>query len=191
MKATGDFVSLAAKLATSVQNSEHYFGCALAFVGARGVRINGNSAAVVVNTTSAIGEKCDANAVTETSHRFVDRVVDDFPNEVVKAGETSGADVHTGALANGIESFENLNVLRAVVSRRVLFRCRHCSNILTMWGCRYRERRTLMSRESTSSPTCSFNVDNNCDSRNFNCVAHAGSSTSTVSRRFSRRFGVT
>jgi hypothetical protein len=49
-------------------------------------------------------------------HCFVDRVVNDFPNQVVKARQTSRADVHTWSLANWVKAFENLNIFGAVIA---------------------------------------------------------------------------
>jgi hypothetical protein len=45
-----------------------------------------------------------------TGESFVNRVVDDFINEVVKTTWTSGADVHTRTFANSLKPFENLDV---------------------------------------------------------------------------------
>jgi hypothetical protein len=55
-----------------------------------------------------------------TSHRFVDRVVDDFVNEVVETSRGRGPDVHARALAYCLETFENLD-LTSVVLRRADF----------------------------------------------------------------------
>ena len=88
MESTRDLVSLAAELSACVQHSKNNFSCALAFMRTRWIRIDWNSATVVINFASAVGQNCDADAIAEPGHRFVDRVVDDFPNEVVKTGKT-------------------------------------------------------------------------------------------------------
>ena len=136
METARHFVPFAAKLATRVQHRENYFGCAFAFMRTRWVGINRNSAAVVIYATAAIGQQRDADAITKPCHRFVDRVVDDFPNEVVKTSQTSGPDVHAGSFTNGVETFENLNIFRTVIGgwilRRSFFRCCHGSTILPM-----------------------------------------------------------
>jgi hypothetical protein len=56
-------------------------------MGAGRIRIDGDSSAVVVDAASAVGKKGDSDAIAEASHRFVDGVVDHFPNEVVKTSE--------------------------------------------------------------------------------------------------------
>jgi hypothetical protein len=48
-------------------------------------------------------------------HGFVDGVVDNFVHEMVQAARACGTDVHTRSLPDGFESFENLNVLGAVL----------------------------------------------------------------------------
>ena len=89
VQAAGHLVALAAELSTGVKHSENYFGCALSLMWAGGVRVDWNASAVVVYSTAAIGKKCDADAITESSHGFVNRVVNNFPNEVVKTSEAS------------------------------------------------------------------------------------------------------
>ena len=48
----------------------------------------------------------------------VDRVVDHLPDEVVQPGQTGGADVHAGALADRIETLQDLDVLGVVLAVR-------------------------------------------------------------------------
>ena len=108
-------VALATKLAAGVQHGEHNLGSALALVRARWIWVNRNTAAVVVDAATAIGQQGDVDTGAIPSHRFIDRVVDNFPDQVMQASKTSGADVHAGALADGIEALKNLNVLGAVV----------------------------------------------------------------------------
>jgi hypothetical protein len=97
-----DLVALATELATGVQHGENYFGCAFALVGTRWVGVNRNTTAIVFYSAAAIGQQSDGNAVAKAGHRLVDRVVNDLPNEVVKASEASGPDIHTGTFTNGV-----------------------------------------------------------------------------------------
>ncbi len=46
--------------------------------------------------------------------RFVDGIVDNFVDQVVKSVDARRADVHGRALPNGLKPFENLNLVRAV-----------------------------------------------------------------------------
>ena len=47
-------------------------------------------------------------------HRLVDGVVDDLVDHVVEPGRAGGADVHAGALADGLEALEHLDRVGAV-----------------------------------------------------------------------------
>jgi hypothetical protein len=38
---------------------------------------------------------------------FIDRVVDDFIDQVVETAFSGGADIHSGALANGVEALKD------------------------------------------------------------------------------------
>jgi hypothetical protein len=50
----------------------------------------------------------------EAVHRFVDGVVQDFPDEVMKPGAAYAADVHAGALADRLEPFKDGDVFRGI-----------------------------------------------------------------------------
>jgi hypothetical protein len=52
----------------------------------------------------------DANARGKPVHGLVDRVVDDFPHQVMQAGAADAADVHARALADGLEPLEDGDV---------------------------------------------------------------------------------
>ena len=51
-------------------------------------------------------------------HRLVDGVVEDLPREVVEPGGADAADVHAGALADGLEPFQDGDVFCGVASSR-------------------------------------------------------------------------
>ena len=55
------------------------------------------------------------DVLAEAGQRFVDRVVDDFVDEMVQAGRTGRPDVHRRALPNRLESLEDLDLVGAVV----------------------------------------------------------------------------
>jgi len=54
-----------------------------------------------------------------TGEGFVDGVVHDFVDEVVQTARSGGSDVHSGTLANGLESFEDLDIICAVAVLRL------------------------------------------------------------------------
>ena len=114
VQTAGDLVAVAAELAAGMEHGEHHLGGALALVRTRGERVDRDATAVVVDLAAAVGEQRDADAVAVSRHRLVDGVVDDFPDQVVQALQTGGADVHARALAHRVEPFEDLDVLGVV-----------------------------------------------------------------------------
>jgi hypothetical protein len=54
------------------------------------------------------------DAVVPARESLVDRVVDDFIDQVVKTSRPCRADVHAGALTNGLQALENSDVFSAV-----------------------------------------------------------------------------
>src|SRR5439155_16356813 len=55
--------------------------------------------------------------IAEAGERFVDRVVDDFVDEMMQPGRPRRSDVHRGTLANRLEALENLDLVGVVVVR--------------------------------------------------------------------------
>ncbi len=117
VQAARDLVALAAELAAGVEHREHDLGRGL--VGIFGVRIDRNAAAVVDDTTAAVGQQRDVDAGRVTRERLVDGVVDDLVHEVVQTRGTGRTDVHTGAFAHRLKTLENRDVLGAVRHAKV------------------------------------------------------------------------
>src|SRR5665213_1822855 len=94
--------------------------------------VDGNAAAVVADGDSgAVLVQRDFDLVGVAIHRLIDRVVEDFPYEVVKSGRTRSADVHAGALANGVEALEDgdaAGVVGGIGCHVCCFVCR-CSSL--------------------------------------------------------------
>jgi len=87
-KPARNFVAVAAEFAAGVQNCEHYFERALAFVWTGRIRVDGNASPVVLHFTRAVFVDGDDDLGAKPRHRLVDRVVDDLPNQVVEAAQT-------------------------------------------------------------------------------------------------------
>ncbi len=116
VEASGDAVAGVVELAAGVQDGHDDFGGADAFL----VHADGDAAAVVIDGHRAIEVQRDRDGGAVASEVLVDAVVDRFPDEVVQAGSiVNVADVHAGALANGLESLQDGDVAGAVfVGRR-------------------------------------------------------------------------
>jgi hypothetical protein len=58
--------------------------------------------------------KDDLDAVVPAREGLVDGVVDDLVDQVMKSSRPGRADVHAGALTNGLQALENRDVFSAV-----------------------------------------------------------------------------
>ncbi len=52
---------------------------------------------------------------TVAGHRLVDRVVDGFVDQMVQSLFTDIADIHGGALTDGLKALKHLNVTRGII----------------------------------------------------------------------------
>ena len=69
---------------------------------------------VVDDPQGTVRQNCDFDSIAITGKCFVDGVVNNLVNEVMKASFCSGTDVHSRSFANGLEALENLNVVRTI-----------------------------------------------------------------------------
>src|SRR6266566_2715948 len=63
----------------------------------------------------------DLHRVSISGHHLVDTVIDNFSNQVVQAALVGCANVHAGAHADRFKSFENLNILLAIIAIAIPF----------------------------------------------------------------------
>ncbi len=112
VQTTGDLVTAAvSELATGVQDSQHDLdrGTALLLHDR-----NGDTATVVDLGDRVVGMDRDGHLCAEAGKGLVHRVVHKLVHKMVKTHDTSRADVHTGTLANRLQTLEDRNVLRVV-----------------------------------------------------------------------------
>ena len=112
VQAARNLVGVVVELAAGVQHRQHDFGGRLAAL----VHVGRNAAAVVDDGDRVVEVNRDVDFGAEAGERFVDRVVDDFVDQVMQSGRPGGADVHRRALADRFEAFEDLDAFRAVVA---------------------------------------------------------------------------
>ena len=73
--------------------------------------------------TTAIIDDCDGivlvdrnfNGITKACERFIYRIVNNFVDKVMQASAGCGSDVHTGTLSYSLKTFENLDLIRAIL----------------------------------------------------------------------------
>ena len=103
MEAAGVFVGALAELAAGVEVGEHEFDGGHAEFR---VHVHRDAAAVVGDGDRAIDVDGDLDAVAVAGEVLVDRVVQHLEDAVVEAALVGVADIHAGALADGLETFE-------------------------------------------------------------------------------------
>ncbi len=87
--------------------------------------VDGKTAAIIGNRHAfAIFVERHFDAFGMSVDGFVDRVVHDFPQQMVVTANVRAPDVHCGASANRLEPFEDFDVLGRVFRRRSSRRCR-------------------------------------------------------------------
>ncbi len=94
-----------------MQHREHALGGGFAAF----VTIHGNAAAVVDDGDRIVDVNGDVDLIAVPCQRFVNRVVDDFVDEVMQPRRARRPDVHGGPLPHRLEPFENLDLVGAVV----------------------------------------------------------------------------
>ena len=121
VQTAGDLVAVVVELAAGVQHGHHDLsGRAPALV-----LIHGDAAAVVDDGHRVVDVDRDVDLIAVAGQRLVDRVVDDLVDQVMQARRTGRADVHRRPLAHGLEPFENLDFVGAVLLATHRDRC-HC-----------------------------------------------------------------
>ena len=107
MQTARNLVAVAAELAACVQDGQHDLERRNAHLGMDADR---DAAAVVIDPDDVVlfDGHLDVGAVAR--ERLVDRVVDDLVHQMVQAALGRRADVHTRALAHGLEALQDLNL---------------------------------------------------------------------------------
>ena len=77
--------------------------------------IHRNSPTIILDFNRTIGGEGDDYLVAISGERFIDCVIDDLPETVHEAARVGGADIHSRALTDGIEPFEDGQVFRRVL----------------------------------------------------------------------------
>ena len=111
MQAAGIFISALTKFSAGVQVCEHqldrrHFPFRM--------NIDRNAAAVVAHGHAAIDMHRYFYLVTKSGEMFVDRIVQDFENQVMQTALIRVADVHPGAFADRFQAFELVDLRRVV-----------------------------------------------------------------------------
>ena len=110
MQTAGHLVAVAAKFSSGMENRQHHFDRRPAAL----VHVDGNAPAVIDDGNTVVGVNRYRNLTAISGERFVDRIINDFINKVMKAALRCAADIHAGALADRFEPFQNLNLIGVI-----------------------------------------------------------------------------
>jgi len=79
------------------------------------MNVDRDAAAIVFDGTGSVFMQRDGDFRAIAVRGFVDAVVDDLPNEMVKTATVCGADIHAGTLTNTFEFRQKFDVVRGVI----------------------------------------------------------------------------
>ena len=109
-----NFVRVFFEFTARVQNRhDHFQRGDLLF----GVNVHGNPASVVLHFDHVFRQDPHDDVLGVAGHVFVDGVVHDFVDHLVKAGSVLGANVHPWTFAHSFEALEDLDHMRIVIFR--------------------------------------------------------------------------
>ena len=116
MQAARDLVGVLVEFAAGMKLGHDDFGGRNSLAR---VDVGGDAAAIVADRAGAIGIERDGDAVGIAGQRLVDGIVDHLVDHVMETGAVIGvADIHAGALAHGIETFQDLDRVGAIFGGR-------------------------------------------------------------------------
>ena len=111
VQTTGDLVAAAAEFTAGVQLGENNLDSGHALVGHH---LDGDTAPVIDAGRGAVCVQRDRDLGAVPGKRFVNRVVEHLPDQVMEAASACRTDVHTGAPAHGLKAFEDGDIAGAV-----------------------------------------------------------------------------
>ena len=154
VKPAGHLVAAATEFAAGMQHGVDD----LQGILSGGVAPHRHPSAIVGDDDGAVLPDCHLDMPGVAGHRFVDRVVDDFPDEMMEAAGVRRADVHPGSAPNGVEALEHLDAGGVVAIRAGL---RPATGAAPRPGCRLhagagsrQSRSTGFVRRALPRPCC-------------------------------------
>ena len=107
MKTAGDLITAIAKFTASVQDGHNNFNGRFADL----MHFNRNPAPIIDDGDAVIFSDFNKDMVTVTGQGLIDRVIDDFINQMMEPTGTDTADIHAWPFANGFEALQDLDLL--------------------------------------------------------------------------------
>ena len=115
MQSARHFVGTVFELAARMQDGMHDFERRALFGR---MHVDRDAAAVVLDRNAIVAQNDDIDLGAKSGQRLIDRVVDDLGDQMMQPALGGVTDVHAGAFANRLETFENLDRIGAVTVSR-------------------------------------------------------------------------
>ncbi len=78
------------------------------------MHVSGDTSAIIRDRKVAVVMDVYIDVFGKPRNGFVERVIDDFGDEVVKSPFVSATNIHSGTFSDGFETFENGNVFSGI-----------------------------------------------------------------------------
>ena len=79
------------------------------------VYVNRDSSTIIFYNNSIVFVNCYFDMITKSSKRFVYRIVHNLVYKVVQSSACCSSDIHTGPFSDRFKSFQNLNLVSAIL----------------------------------------------------------------------------
>ena len=112
VKTTGYFIRTFIEFTSGMEYRHDDFQCGFLFLF---VVVHRNTTAVVLHCDGVVFVDCYFDVVAITGQRFVDRVVNNFINQVVQTLFADISDIHGGTFTYGLQSFKNLDIAGRII----------------------------------------------------------------------------
>ncbi len=120
MQASRDLVPVSAKLGARMQYRHDDFKRRFLLLG---MDLHGDPTTIILDGYTAVGVDRHVNRAAGTRQSFIDRVVDDLINKVVKRLDVGPADIHPRPTPDGFQAFQDLDVGGSVAANPLGFGC--------------------------------------------------------------------
>src|SRR5262245_3963308 len=111
MQTAGDFIRSLVEFATGMQFGKHDLGSGNTF---RRMNIDRDPATVVAYSDAVVDMDRDIDLIAMTDQRFVNGVVDDLVDQMMKTPLRRIADVHPGAFSDGFQPLQYFDIFGVV-----------------------------------------------------------------------------
>ena len=111
MKSAGNLVSSTAEFSACMENGKYHFNCRNSCFMVDTYRY---TSSVISDSNGIISIYTYINSITKSCQSFINRIVNNFIDKVMKTTAGSGSYIHTGTLSDSLETFQNLNLVSAI-----------------------------------------------------------------------------